>query len=61
MSIGNVCDVSPKGDLEGMPFIESFLTSLEKVAEEYFQRTIIPTSRVMLAQGIQLEISLMVA
>ena len=61
MSIGKVCDVSPKVGLVAKTFIESFLASLGKVAEKCFQSTIIPSLRVMLAQEILLEISLMVA
>ena len=53
MSIGKVCDVSPKGDLGGKTFMEKLLA--------YFQSTIIPSSRFMLAQEILLEISLLVA
>ena len=41
--------------------METFLASLGKVAEKYFQRTIILGSRVLLSQEIQMKIALMVA
>ena len=41
--------------------METFLASLGKVAEMYFQRTIILNTSVLLAQEIQLKIALMMA
>ena len=42
--------------LEDMTLKATFLASLGKVAEMCFQRTVIPSSRVMLAQERQLKI-----